>query len=146
MNEWSIWAAAFWFCWTGPPCRSGEGGRVWDSAECDQTTNWTGRAATATAIMRPRMLRGSEFYWTVTFSLLTPSMYTEDILSLQESPEIPLFLIKTLRPTDPKTLLSRRPIRCGGARLRTISQPATQCKVWASRGTMPIVETRRTWN
>lgn len=52
--------------------------------------------------MRPRMLRGSKFYWTVTFSLLTPSMYTEDILSLQESPEIPLFLIKTLRPTDPK--------------------------------------------
>lgn len=29
-------------------------------------------------------------------------MYTKDILSLQESPEIPLFLIKTLRPTDPK--------------------------------------------
>lgn len=70
--------------------RESQPGHGWFYAESSviaSTYEGLRRRQLAEAIMRPGCW-ASKFYWTVTFSLLTPFMYTpRTILSVQESPE-----------------------------------------------------------
>lgn len=70
--------------------RESQAGHGWFYAESSviaSTYEGLRRRKLAEAIMRPGCW-ASKFYWTVTFSLLTPFMYTpRTILSVQESPE-----------------------------------------------------------
>lgn len=70
--------------------RESQAGHGWFYAESSviaSTYEGLRRRQLAEAIMRPGCW-ASKFYWTVTFSLLTPFMYTpRTILSVQESPE-----------------------------------------------------------
>lgn len=80
------------------------------------------RRQVAEAIMRPGCW-GSKFYWTVTFSLLTPFMYRagDDFIATRISPEIPLFLIKTpLRPSAGLFVCQPKPFTVA------MDQPASQ--------------------